>query len=129
MMKTSTALRTQDDLFGFPAESLDRLSALAANALGDASNTAAVKVWVLPLPPGPLLTAPFACNDTRGTYAPRALAVLPDVRAFVLVPLKHASGEPMEDQTRDGGELALFVTSPTPRAWIAAEIDALGAVA
>jgi diguanylate cyclase (GGDEF)-like protein len=128
-MKTSTALRTQDELFGFPAESLERLSALAANALGDANNAVAVKVWVLPLPPGPLLTAPFACNDTRGTYAPRALAVLPNVRAFVLVPLKHANGAPMEDHTSDGGELALFVTSATPRAWNAAEIDALGAVA
>jgi diguanylate cyclase (GGDEF)-like protein len=128
-MKTHTAVRTQDDSFGLPAESLDRLSALAANALRDTNNTDAIKVWVLPLPAGPLLPGPFACNDTLGTGTPRVLAVLPDVRAFVLIPLKHANGVPMEDHTRDGGELALFVTSPSPRVWTGAEIDALDAVA
>jgi diguanylate cyclase (GGDEF)-like protein len=128
-MKADTAVRTHDDPFGLPADSLDRLSTLAASALGDANNTTGFKVWVLPMPPGPLLSATFVCTDTRGPGSPRALAVLPDVRAFVLVPLKHVNGAPMEDHTRDGGELTLLVTSPLPRAWTDTEIRALDPVA
>src|SRR5688500_17927737 len=128
-MKADTAVRTPDDPFGLPTESLDRLSALAANALGDAGHTGSIKAWVLPLPPGPLLPAPFTCNDKLSSGTPRAFAVIPDVRAFVLVPLKYPNGVPMEDHIRDAGEMVLFVTSPSPRTWTEAEIDALGAVA
>src|SRR5688572_21083502 len=49
-MKASTAVHTFDDPFGLPAESLDRLSALAALALGDANNTEGISAGVLPLP-------------------------------------------------------------------------------
>jgi diguanylate cyclase (GGDEF)-like protein len=128
-MKADPAVPTRDDPFGLPAESLDRLAALAANALGDANGTAGIRVSVLALPPGPLLSAPFTCADTLGAGVPRALAALPGVRAFVILPLKHSTGAAMEDYTRDGGELTLFVMSPTPRAWSDGEIDALDAVA
>jgi diguanylate cyclase (GGDEF)-like protein len=129
MMKADTAVQTHGDPLGLPADSLDRMSALAANALGDTTNAAAIRAWVLPMPPGPLLRAPFMCNDTMAIGAPRALAVLPNVRSFVLVPLRHANGAPMQDYTRDGGELTLLVTSPAPRAWTEAEVAALDAVA
>src|SRR5687767_234243 len=127
-MKTDTAVRTHDEFFGLPAESLDRLSVFAANALGYAS-IAAIKVWVLRLPFGPLRSAPHICSDTLGIGAPRALVALPDVRSFVLLPLKHTNGEPMEDHTRPGARLALFVTSPSPHAWTDTEIAALDGVA
>ena len=111
-MKASTAVRTSDDPFGLPAESLDRLSALAAIALGDANNADGIRAGVLPLPPGPLPLAPF-------------------VRAFAFVPLTLANGAPVKDHTPDGAgrELALFVTAPSPRIWTEAEIHALESVA
>ena len=120
----------RDDPFVLPAESLARLSALAANALGAAGTAAAVKVWVRRLPPGPSPSgAPFVCDDTRDTGARRLLDLAPDVRAFVLVPLTDASGAPVPDDTPDGRELTLIVTSFTPRAWSGADVDACRAVA
>jgi diguanylate cyclase (GGDEF)-like protein len=128
-MQADTAIRTHDDRFGLPAESLARLSALAAAAIGDVDNAGAIQVWILPLPPGPLFPASVACNDTLDVVAPRIFEALPHVRAFVLVPLTHANGARMEDHARDGGTLALCVTSPVPRVWYDSEIEALDAVA
>jgi diguanylate cyclase (GGDEF)-like protein len=109
-MKAGTAVHTFDDPFGLPAESIDRLSALAATALGDANNTDGIRAGILPLPPAPLLRTPF-------------------VRSYAFVPLTLPSGASVKDHTRDGRELALFVTSSSPRIWTDAEIDALGDVA
>jgi diguanylate cyclase (GGDEF)-like protein len=128
-MKADTAVRTSDDVFGLPAESTSRLTSLAASALGDATNAAALRVLIVPLPPGPRLAAPLTCTDTLGPGAPRDLAGLPDVRAFVLVPLRHANGAPMIDHAGAGGELVLLAMSPVPREWTDDEVVALNAVA
>ena len=125
MMKAGAGNRTHDETFVLPAESLARLSALAASALGDAGTAAAVKVSVRRLPPGAApLGAPYVCDDTRAAGARRILAVAPDVRAFVLVPLRDATSAPVDDEVRHGGELTLIVASYSPRAWSDADIDA-----
>lgn len=58
-MKADTTVQTHNDPFELPAESTNRLTALAASALGDVDNAAALRVMILPLRRGPLLAARF----------------------------------------------------------------------
>jgi diguanylate cyclase (GGDEF)-like protein len=116
-----------------PDESNDKLAALVGMFFGHTSGTGAnpFRAWVSAFPLSSIGVA-LAFDDvaTAGAIGlPSGLTQHAAAGAFAIVPIRDSSGAVVEDDREDDIGLALCVSSPTPRKWVTAELDALAAVA
>jgi diguanylate cyclase (GGDEF)-like protein len=119
------------DRVGFlPADSEDRLTALAARFLGESggASTSSYRAWVMPQPLK-TIAEPRSWDGTQSDTALWPAGMSLDARAWAIVPLRDASGLVVEDENEDGMGMVLCVSSAGPRKWTSAEMSALELVA
>ena len=126
----SLSFRVEMSAPHLPEESLDRLSTIAALALGlpsaSTGNHAGVRAAILSVP-GPFPEEGVACDDVTGVATSSHWNLPSNSRSYLALPLATPEGTPIHSGS--DRDLVLCIALPATRSWSPADRVALRAVA